>query len=167
MRKLLIYSKWRNFDAPIIYDVTDNILLSSIFLAMYFIGVIFLISSTFALDHFHLFGLSQGFGFDFNQAIGFGTAKTVNTPSSGIVTRWHYKIVAHPIMTGVLVMMWATPLLTMPRLLYSTSFTVYIMIAVLHFEEPDLVVELGGEYANYLRTVPRFIPFTKSGSKLA
>lgn len=163
---LLIFGNWRNFDAPTIYDVTKVTWLSALIVSVYLFGVVFLVSSTFALDHFSLFGLSQGFGFDFNDSIGLTPVQTRQAENSATpVTRWHYKIVAHPIMTGMLTMTWATPLMTMPRFLYSACFTVYIMIAVHHFEEPDLVVEMGEAYTNYLKTVPRFIPFTKFGGK--
>ena len=163
---VLIFANWRNFDAPTIYDVTDVNWLSAIIVSLYFVGVLFLVSSTFALDHFSLFGLSQGFGFDINDSLGLAPVPASQNENSGaLVTRWHYSIVAHPIMTGMLTMTWATPLMTMPRFLYSTFFTVYIMIAVRHFEEPDLVAEIGEAYANYLKTVPRFVPFTKFGGK--
>ena len=68
---------------------------------------------------------------------------------------------AHPIMLGWFIMFWSTPLMTMPHFLFSLGCTMYIFIAVMHFEEPDLIKLHGAEYEKYLDTVPRFIPFTK------
>lgn len=37
-------------------------------------------------------------------------------------------------------------------------YTMYIMIAVPLYEEPDLVKQIGPEYAEYMRTTPGYIP---------
>ena len=88
---------WKPFGETI-YDVRGTPLGSAL-LALSTLGFVFILTSSFALDHFHLFGLSQGFGVDINKMVGL-------TPSDqsegGFSTRWHYSIVAHPIMTGFL-----------------------------------------------------------------
>jgi steroid 5-alpha reductase family enzyme len=47
--------------------------------------------------------------------------------------------------------------MTMGHLLYATVLTVYMGVATL-VEERDLLAHFGEQYANYRRTVPRFIP---------
>ena len=87
---------------------TPNQIVTITLVSLYLLGVLVLLSSTFALDHFHLFGLSQGLGVDINTKL--GLAMSTETPpevrltkeelpqNSHMVVRWHYKYVAHPIM---------------------------------------------------------------------
>jgi len=69
----------------------------------YLCGWLFLVSSTFAIDHFELFGLRQG--------LGMGNWLRLQSKES-FVTRFHYNLVRHPIMTGFFVMFWSTPVMT-------------------------------------------------------
>jgi protein-S-isoprenylcysteine O-methyltransferase Ste14 len=171
---IFLMANWRNFDAPTLWDTTKVECLSGLLTGLYVFGVLFIFTASFALDHFSLFGLSQGFGMDLNQMIGLAptTASTSKNapPSTGsapLITRWHYSIVAHPIMTAFLIMLWCTAKMTMPHFVFSITYTFYIVMAVRHFEEPDLVMQIGPAYANYVRSVPRFIPFTKFGASNA
>ena len=45
---------------------------------------------------------------------------------------------AHPIMTGILIGMWATPTMTLDHLLFAAGATVYVWIGVF-FEERSLL----------------------------
>ncbi|KAL7561148.1 hypothetical protein ACA910_011970 [Epithemia clementina (nom. ined.)] len=181
MALIMIY--WRDFDGPTIWNFVTHGRTSNFFLGLYGFGFVFVTTASFAHDHFQLFGLSQGIGIDLNQAMGLapslsqpksvpdvGSIKTGKqnvhaknhavTPPS-LSTRWHYNLVAHPIMLGWFILFWSTPCMTMPHFLFSLGCTVYMIIAVLHFEEPDLAKVHGPAYTKYLDTVPRFIPFTK------
>lgn len=142
---------WRNFDGPVLWNITNYEAAMYIVVAINVVGYLFLVTATFALDHFELFGLSQAIGSDLNAYFGLAV-------EGKLVQRWHYNIVAHPIMTGALVMLWATPLMTMPRFLVAVVLTLYIAIAVYRFEEPDLKAEHGTTYEKYIQSVPRFIP---------
>eukprot|EP01036_Dinobryon_divergens_P027571 gene27571-36370_t len=157
---LLIHSQmhfWRNFGGNwTLWDVSDNVLACRALIGVFLFGVLFLFSATFALDHFHLAGLSQGFGIDINAALGLSP-----TVRSGVSMRAHYSFVAHPIMTGTMIAIWAQPRMTLPRLLFSVFQTSYIVIAVKMLEEPKLIKTLGKPYADYLETVPSFCPFTR------
>ena len=159
---VLLLANFRNFDAPMIWDVTSVSWLSGAIMTNFVLGALVLVTATFALDHFDLFGLSQGFGVDINKFIGLAPAKKNSIKKDAsleVVTRWHYTLVAHPIMTGFLMMLWSTPIMTVPRLLFSMGHTVYILGAVRHLEEPDLLADMGPAYAKYLKSVPKFIPF--------
>mmetsp|Transcript_6107 Transcript_6107/g.10549 ORF Transcript_6107/g.10549 Transcript_6107/m.10549 type:complete len:297 (+) Transcript_6107:104-994(+) len=140
-----------------VWTVSRFPLISNVILATYWFGAAFLLSATFALDHFHLFGLSQGFGFDINKLL--GLAATIKK-TSGISTRWHYRLVAHPIMTGFFLNVWATPIMTPSRLLLALFLSSYITVAVIRFEESSLRAELGTDYDKYLASTPRFLPAT-------
>ena len=45
----------------------------------------------------------------------------------GVVKRAHYSIVAHPIMMGMMIGCWATPVMTAPRLLFAVLNTLYMV----------------------------------------
>ena len=47
----------------------------------------------------------------------------------------------------------------MGRLLLSVMFTVYILIAVPLYEEPDLIKQMGSEYIEYMKTTPTYVPY--------
>jgi len=169
---------WTNFDGPTVWDVSHSERATNAFMAVYIgLGVLNLFTATLAIDHFDLFGLSQGFGTDFNALIGLADKPTSDAASVAhsdghqkmvgdhIQTRWHYNYVAHPIMTGFFFMCWATPTMSAPRLLFASILTLYIVIAVAHFEEPDLEKECGHSYTKYLQTVPRFFPWMAPAKK--
>ena len=46
----------------------------------------------------------------------------------------------------------------MGHLLLSVMFTVYILIAVPLYEEPDLITLFGAEYVEYMKTTPAYVP---------
>mmetsp|Transcript_34141 Transcript_34141/g.75119 ORF Transcript_34141/g.75119 Transcript_34141/m.75119 type:complete len:314 (+) Transcript_34141:248-1189(+) len=147
---------WQEFDAPLIWNVQEPY--SWAILALFLFGFLFLFTATFALDHFWLFGLSQGYGIDFNKA--FGLAATDD--ADGFVVRWHYALCAHPIMTGMMIGLFATPTMTASHLLFSVVNTAWMVGAIKHLEEPQLTDLIGERYSEYLATVPRYVP---SGSR--
>jgi hypothetical protein len=111
---------WQNFEGGAIWDVSANEPLSAAIVAIFFGGFFWLLSSTFALDHFELCGLTQAFGIDFNKVIGLSPA---SSNVAGLVVRWHYQVVAHPIMMGMMIGCWATPVMSAPRLLLAVMNT--------------------------------------------
>lgn len=116
--------------------------------AFAFFGWGFLLAASFLLNHFELFGLSQ----TFNPLRGSAS------PGKGFKTPGLYKIVRHPIQTGVLIGMWAVPVSTVSHLFFAGSMTLYILVG-LYFEEKDLVREFGATYLDYMKRVKRLIPF--------
>ena len=104
---------WQPLDT-VVWKVGDA-QLSNAIIALSAVGFVWLLTSTFALDHFELCGLSQGFGFDINHKLGLASPES----GSAIIKRAHYSIVAHPIMLGMMVGCWATPVMTRDRLLFA------------------------------------------------
>lgn len=111
-------------------------------------GWAFLLIATFMLNHSELFGLSQTFNLL--------TGKPM--VDSQFRTPGFYRIVRHPIQTGVLIGMWAVPVSTTSHLLFAGGITIYIFIG-LYFEEKDLIQEFGASYVKYMKRVKRLIPF--------
>ncbi|MFT5717820.1 MAG: protein-S-isoprenylcysteine O-methyltransferase Ste14 [Oleiphilaceae bacterium] len=108
----------------------------------------FLLLATFMLNHFELFGLSQ----TFNPMLG------KKPPEKCFKTPGFYKLVRHPIQTGILIGMWAVPVSTLSHLFFAGGMTLYIFIG-LYFEEKDLKGEFGDTYKDYMARVKRLIPF--------
>jgi len=76
------------------------------------------------------------------------------------VTPWLYRQVRHPLYIGWLMIVWATPSMTVTHALFAGLCTAYILVAI-RFEERDLV-RFHPEYAEYQKRVPMLLPF---GSK--
>lgn len=83
---------------------------------------------------------------------------------SVFVSRGPFKLVRHPFYFFILVMIWASPILTVDRLVFATLWTIW-MVAGTFLEERDLVIQIGQEYREYKKRVPMLIPY-KIFSKL-
>ena len=161
----MIQHCWVEVEGWNVWDVSNYPRVANFLLTGYWFGAGYLLSATFALDHFHLFGLSQGFGFDINKALGLAAPKH---QEGGLASRWHYEHVAHPIMTGMFITLWVAPVMTPGKLVCAMFLSTYILIAVIKFEERTIRDELGSEYDKYLAKTPRFIPnlLPRGGSSL-
>ena len=146
---LLIYWQWQPI--PTIVWETENKIAINILSGIFFLGWFIVLLSTFMINHFELFGLSQIFD----------NLKNKQTPNPKFQTNYLYKIVRHPIMLGFIIAFWATPTMTVGHLLFTIVTTVYIIIAVKYLEEKDLRKFIGEEYETYQKEVPMIIPFTK------
>jgi protein-S-isoprenylcysteine O-methyltransferase Ste14 len=69
-----------------------------------------------------------------------------------------YRYVRHPLMLGLLVAIWAQPIMPRELLMMNAGITVYIMLAI-RLEEQDLVRVYGNEYEQYRNAIPALIPF--------
>jgi len=115
--------------------------------AIFVFGWAFLLAATFAINHFDLFGLRQVF-------LNF---KGQPRPPLNFVKRAMYKYIRHPIQTGVLIGVWATPSMTMTQIVLSVGFTAYIFVG-LWFEERDLIKEHGDDYLTYRQEAGYLFP---------
>jgi len=114
---------------------------------LFYFGWAFLLAATFAINHFDLFGLRQVY-------LNF---KGRPRGSLKFVKRFMYKFIRHPIQTGVLIGIWATPVMTNTQLILSLGFTLYIAVG-LWFEERDLIAEHGDSYRDYRREAGAVLP---------
>lgn len=69
-----------------------------------------------------------------------------------------YRWVRHPFYSLVLVLLWASPLLSGDRLLLNALFTIWIVLGA-RWEERDLVFQYGDAYRRYQVEVPMLIPW--------
>lgn len=113
---------------------------------VYFTGWTITFLATFMINHFHLFGLQQSF-----------RSSDPDAGAKAFVTPYFYKLVRHPIQTGIVIAMVATPDMTLGRLILTIGMLVYVVIG-LNYEERDLVAEFGDTYRDYMKRVPRLFP---------
>lgn len=112
--------------------------------------------SSLLINHFSLFGLEQTWS----------AWKKRSVQAKGFVTPWLYRYVRHPMMTSILIALWASPTMGVSHALLSAGMSVYVLIGI-HFEERSLLRELGEDYARYQREVPKLLPQLKGRSTLA
>lgn len=125
----------------------DSEYLKSVIITLYMFGWALVLISTFLINHFELFGLKQ-IWYQFIEK---------KMPQTKFVTPSLYKLVRHPMYVGWIIVFWSAPTMTVAHLIFAMMCTVYIVIAI-GFEEKDLVNDMGEEYVNYQKQVPKLIP---------
>lgn len=144
----LLYWQWRPMTSEIWH--VENQLGSVPLLALFWIGWLTVLASTFMIDHFELFGLKQTYFYLIGREI----------PPASFKTPLLYQLVRHPIMLGFMTAFWATPTMSAGRLLFAAVTTVYILIAI-RIEEYDLVGLFGDEYREYRKHTSLILPIPK------
>jgi protein-S-isoprenylcysteine O-methyltransferase Ste14 len=142
---LLLFWQWRP-----IGGVVWNIEQPAIRLALFGLcatGWLLVLSSTFLINHFDLFGLRQVFLFLIGREY---TQLKFRTPV-------FYRHVRHPLYLGWLFAFWSTPTMTVAHLVFAIATTAYILVAI-QLEERDLVSAHGDEYRRYQKNVPMIVP---------
>ena len=143
---ILIFAFWQPLTG-VVWDVSGTTA-GMVIVGIFWVGWLIVLTSTFMIDHFDLFGLRQVYL----------NLKKQEITSSGFRKILFYRLVRHPIMTGFLIAFWAAPTMTVGHLLFTVVTSAYIYIAVKHFEEKDLVAEIGEPYVKYQAEVGPFIP---------
>lgn len=142
----LLLWQWRPLAQPVIWSVSDP-LGRMVLQGVFWLGWGVLLTSTFLINHFELFGLRQVWANLRGQAI---AAPVFRTP-------FFYRHVRHPIYLGFVLSFWATPHMTAGHLLFAAACTAYILIGI-WFEERDLVAQFGQRYRVYREQVGMLLP---------
>lgn len=71
-----------------------------------------------------------------------------------------YKYIRHPMMTGTLLVFWATPEMSVGHVLFAAAMTCYVLVGI-SLEERDLINLYGEQYRNYKQRVGMLLPSRK------
>jgi protein-S-isoprenylcysteine O-methyltransferase Ste14 len=141
----LICWKWQAIPA-VVWDVSSPAL-RKLLMALFALGWLILLLSTFMINHFDLFGLRQVYlrlrGLEYKPL--------------SFTVRALYRFVRHPIYLGFVIAFWATPHMSLGHLVFAIATTGYIFVGIF-FEERDLMKYHAVEYGAYRERVPMLLP---------
>ena len=146
---VLLFWQWRPLPAVVWHIENPQVAMAVTGLS--FIGWLTVLTSTFLINHFELFGLHQVA----NNLAG----KPMPVPR--FRTPLYYKFVRHPIYLGFIIAFWAAPTMTVGHLLFAGVTTAYIFVGIF-LEERDLIDLFGDDYRRYRDRVSMLIPWRKS-----
>ena len=142
---IVLMTLWRPIDS-VVWSISAP-LTADLIWALFWIGWLTVLLSTFLINHFELFGLQQAW---FNMLGRKAERPKFRQPL-------FYKWVRHPLYLGFLFAFWAAPEMTAGHLLLAVGVSIYILIAI-QYEERDLVSLFGQDYENYRRDVGMLTP---------
>jgi methanethiol S-methyltransferase len=146
---ILLFWQWRPIPSMVWQIGNPQIATAVIVLSL--VGWLIVLTSTFLINHFELFGL--------HQVANNLTGRPM--PAPRFRTPLYYKFVRHPIYLGFIIAFWAAPTMTVGHLLFAAVTTAYIFVGIL-LEERDLVDLFGDEYRHYRTRVSMLVPWRKS-----
>jgi protein-S-isoprenylcysteine O-methyltransferase Ste14 len=147
---VLLFWQWQPMPA-VVWQV-DNPQIAGAITGVSFVGWLLVLTSTFLINHFELFGL--------HQVANNLTGRPM--PQMRFRTPVLYKMVRHPIYLGFIIAFWVAPVMTVGHMLFAAVTTAYIFVGIF-LEEHDLIGLFGDEYRRYRERVSMLIPFwTKS-----
>lgn len=123
---------------------------------LFFIGWGVLFVTTHLINHWELFGLSQAWHH----------FRGSTAPPPQFRTPLFYRWVRHPLYSGFLLALWATPDMTYGHALLAFGLSVYIFVGIA-YEERDLIGHFGETYVEYRRRVGMVVPWIGRGGKPA
>jgi protein-S-isoprenylcysteine O-methyltransferase Ste14 len=146
---VLLFWQWRPLPDEV-WHIADPQIAAAI-VGLSFFGWLLVLTSTFLINHFELFGLHQVV----NNLVG------RPMPEPRFKAPLLYNFVRHPIYLGFMIAFWAAPVMTLGHLLFAAVTTAYIFVGIF-LEERDLVDLFGDEYRRYQKTVSMLVPWRKS-----
>ena len=153
---LLLFWQWRPLPAPVWSIATPAG--AAAMQAVFWMGWLTVLASTFMISHFDLFGVKQAFA----------AWRTRAEADTHLRTPMLYRYVRHPIYLGFLLAFWAAPVMSVGHLLFAAVTTGYILVGI-RLEERDLVAVFGDRYRRYRARVgmllPRLSPFGRDPAR--
>jgi protein-S-isoprenylcysteine O-methyltransferase Ste14 len=146
---LLLFWQWRPIPGVVWHIADPKIATAIVGLSLF--GWLLVLTSTFLINHFELFGLHQVANNLSGRAL----------PAPRFKMPLLYKLVRHPIYLGFIVAFWAAPVMTIGHLVFATVTTIYIFVGIV-LEERDMVELFGDEYRRYRDRVSMLVPWRKS-----
>jgi protein-S-isoprenylcysteine O-methyltransferase Ste14 len=146
---VLLFWQWRPMP-DVMWQVANPSAAMAI-MGLSFVGWLLVLTSTFLINHFELFGVHQVV----NNLVG----RSMSQPR--FKTPVLYKVVRHPIYLGFIIAFWAAPVMTVGHALFAAVTTAYIFVGI-WLEERDLIELFGDEYRRYKERVSMLVPWRKS-----
>jgi methanethiol S-methyltransferase len=145
----LIIWQWQPIPA-IVWQIANQHLAAAM-TGLSLFGWLIVLTSTFLINHFELFGVHQVTSNLAGQPM----------PEPRFRTPLFYRFVRHPIYLGFIIAFWAAPTMTLGHLLFAAVTTGYIFVGI-WLEERDLVAVFGDQYQQYRRRVSMLLPWRRS-----
>lgn len=145
----LLFWQWRPIPT-VVWHVANPGLAMAI-TALSYLGWVIVLTSTFLINHFELFGLQQVANNLGGRAM----------PAPRFREPLYYRFVRHPIYLGFIIAFWAAPTMTAGHLLFAAVTTAYILVGI-QLEERDLIELFGDQYRAYRNRVSMLVPWRKS-----
>ena len=142
---IILFLFWQPLPSPV-WSI-GNQAAAYLLWALFGLGWLIVLLSTFLLNHFELFGLHQVWSHAGGRAM----------PEPQFRQPLFYKWVRHPLYTGFFLAFWATPQMTAGHLLLALGMSAYMLIAI-RYEERDLVGLFGDDYEGYRGRVGMLTP---------
>jgi protein-S-isoprenylcysteine O-methyltransferase Ste14 len=134
---IVLFVFWRPLPQPI-WTVSGAVAMA--LTGVFWLGWAVVLSSTFLINHFELFGLKQTFDRLAHRS----------AAEPQFVTPLFYRLVRHPLYVGFILAFWATSRMSLGHLVFAVATTGYIVIAI-QLEEHDLIALFGERYRAYRR----------------
>ena len=148
---VILYVYWRPLTQPIWSVPTGTATL--VLLVLFWMGWGIVLTSTFLINHFELFGLKQVYD----------RLRDQKAADPEFRTPLFYRVIRHPIYFGFILAFWATPTMTLGHLVFALATAAYIVIAI-QLEERDLLDLFGEQYRAYRGRVGMLLPKLGGGS---
>jgi protein-S-isoprenylcysteine O-methyltransferase Ste14 len=142
---ILLFAAWHPIGGTV-WDFRGTWLALPLWL-LFGAGWAIVLTSTFLINHFELFGLQQAW---LNLRRKQAAAPELRQP---LFYRW----VAHPLYSGFFLAFWATPHMTAGHLLLAAAMSAFMLIGI-QLEERDLTSLFGDAYTRYRKTVGMLLP---------